>query len=101
MKTKKKKEPYVGQKIYVDTDLYLSHGLDDFEGGIAVISKVVKDPDLPKNHHNHLMVGIKERPGTLYNWRYLKEKQEQLKERFKENKAHPIPDDRPEFNRWD
>jgi hypothetical protein len=93
MKKNKKEEPYVGQKIYVPTSLYLSHGLDDFEGGIATITKIEKD--------YNLMVGIKEQPGTLYNWKYLLEKQEELKKRFGKRKAHPDPDDRPEFNRWD
>jgi hypothetical protein len=97
MKNKKNVlEPYVGQKIYVTTDIYLGHGLDDFAGGIATISKIEKE-----DHYNYLMVGIKESPGTLYNWNLLLEEQEKLKKRFGRKKAHPIPDDRPEFNRWD
>jgi len=101
MKKEKKIEPHVGQKIYVSTSLYLSHGMDDFEGGIATISKIEKSKDLPEDHCNYLMVGIKERPGTLYNWKLLLEEQEKLKKRFGKNLAHPDPDNRPEFNMWD
>ena len=43
MKTnKKKQEPYIGQKIYVPTSLYLSHGIDDFEGGTQMIDNSYK-----------------------------------------------------------
>jgi len=94
MKRTKKTEPYVGQKIYVETALYLGHGLDDFEGGLATISQVTDEK-------YYIGVKIKERPGTTYNWKYLLEGQEEWKKRFGKNKAHPIPDDRPEFNRWD
>lgn len=89
-----KEEPYIGQKIYVPTTLYLSHGLDDFVGGIATISKI-------KPEEHYILIGIEERPGTLYNWKYLKEGQKEWKKRYGKNKAHPDPDDRPEFNRWD
>lgn len=98
---KDSKIPKVGQKIYVPTSLYLSHGLDDFEGGIAVISKIEKNEYLGKDHPNYLMVGVEEHPGTLYNWSHLLKEQEKLKERFGKQKAHPDPDDRPEFNMWD
>jgi hypothetical protein len=101
MKTKKNIEPFIGQKIYVPTSIYLSHGMDDFVGGIATISKIEKSAYLPEDHCNYLMVGIEEKPGTLYNWNSLLSEQEELKIRFKKHRAHPDPDDRPEFNRWD
>jgi hypothetical protein len=102
MKNKKNiTEPYIGQKIYVSTSLYLSHGMDDFEGGIATISKIEESSFLPKDSVNYLMVGIKERPGTLYNWKNLLEHQEEFKKRFGKKHAHPDPDNRPEFNMWD
>jgi hypothetical protein len=94
MKKEKKEEPYIGQKIYVPTALYLSHGMNDVEGGIATVC-------ILKTEYNNLMVGVQEHPGTLYNWKYLKEGQEGWKERYGNSIAHPDPDDRPEFNRWD
>ena len=98
---KKNIEPKVGQKIYVGTSLYLSHGMDDFMGGIATISKIEKSKCLPEDHCNYLMVGIKENSGALYNWKHLLEEQNKLKKEFGKEKAHPDPDDRPEFNMWD
>lgn len=93
--------PKIGDKIYVPTSLYLGHGMDDFEGGIATISGIVESNSLPKDHSNYYMVRIEERPGAKYNLRYLLENQEKWKKRYGEEIAHPDPDDRPEFNRWD
>lgn len=95
------KIPEPGDKIYVPTSLYLGHGMDDFEGGIATVEKVTTEDYLPPDHRNYYMVSVKERPGTSYNLRYLLENQEEWKERYGEQIAHPDPDDRPEFNRWD
>lgn len=95
------KIPEPGEKIYVPTSLYLGHGMDDFEGGMATVTEVEKSNQLPEDHYNHYMVSIKERPGTSYNLRYLLEHQEEWKERYGDAIARPDPDDRPEFNRWD
>lgn len=91
-------EPVIGQKIYVPTSLYVYRGADDFAGGIATINKIEKSESLPHDHYNYIMVGITERPGTMYNWRPLLERQEELKKMFGDEIAHPDPDDRPEFN---
>lgn len=91
-------EPVIGQKIYVPTSLYVYRGMDDFAGGIATINKIEKSKTLPPDHYNYMSVGIVERPGTLYNWRPLLERQEELKKMFGDEIAHPDPDDRPEFN---
>jgi hypothetical protein len=101
MKNKEKPEPFIGQKIYVPTSLYLSHGMDDFIGGIATISKIEESTYLSEDDCNYLMVGIEEKPRTLYNWNSLLKEQNELKTRFGKNCAHPDPDDRPEFNMWD
>lgn len=93
--------PKIGEKIYVPTSLYLSHGLDDFAGGIATISGIHTSDFLPPDHINYYMVSINDRPDTRYNWRCLLEDQDKLKERYKDEIAHPDPDDRPEFNMWD
>jgi hypothetical protein len=35
--------PAVGQYIYVDSDYYLGHGIDDFEGGLCRVATVAVD----------------------------------------------------------
>lgn len=95
MKTNKPKE---GQKIYVGTSLYVYRGEDDFIGGVATIDKIEYSTHLPKGHYNYTMVGIKEQPGTMYNWNHLLEEQDKWKKEFGKKKAHPDPDLRSEFN---
>jgi hypothetical protein len=91
-------QPVIGQKIYVPTSLYVYRGEDDFSGGLATINEIEKSKSLPPNHYNYLMVGISERPGTMYNWRPLLERQEELKKMYGDEIAHPDPDLSPEFN---
>ena len=86
-----------GDKIYVPSALYVYRGSDDFHGGLATISKVIKE-DLPIDHFNYCFVRIKERPGTGYNLRVLLGQQESLKAEYGETIAHPDPDLREEFN---
>lgn len=93
--------PKIGEKIYVPTSLYLSHGLDDFAGGIATIEGIHTNDFLPPDDINYYMVSINERPNTHYNWKHLLEEQDELKKKYKNKIAHLIPDDRPEFNMWD
>jgi hypothetical protein len=91
-------EPVIGQKIYVPSAMYVYRGADDFSGGLATINKVKHADFLRPDHYNYTSVGIAERPGTMYNWRPLLERQEELKKMFGDEIAHPDPDDRPEFN---
>lgn len=91
-------QPFTGQKIYVPTSLYVYRGEDDFAGGLATINKIEKADFLPSDHYNYLSVGITERPGTMYNWRPLLERQEELKKMFGDEVCHPDPDLSPEFN---
>ncbi len=91
-------DPQIGQKIYVPTSLYVYRGADDFAGGLATINKIEKSESFPPDHYNYMMIGITERPGTMYNWRPLLERQEELKKMFGDEIAPPDPDDRPEFN---
>ena len=93
--------PKIGEKIYVPSALYLSHGLDDFAGGIATVSGIHTNDFLPPDHINYYMVSINERPSTQYNWLHLLEEQDKLEERYKGQIAHRDPDDRFEFNMWD
>ena len=92
------KVPKVGDKIYVDSSYYLSHGEDDFHGGIATVSKVSKGISAGKPVP---YVMVEENLGTEYNWKELEKKQKELKKEFGSQKAHSCPDTRPEFNRWD
>jgi len=93
--------PKIGSKIYVPTSLYLSHGMDDFVGGLATVESIEMSDFLPPDHSNYYTVTILERPGTGYNLRYLLKHQEEWKKTYGDNVAHPDPDDTPEFNRWD
>ena len=93
--------PKVGDVIYVPTSLYVYRGNDDFAGGKATINKVEFSKHLPVDHYNYTMIGIEERPDTMYNWLPLVEKQKELKKMYADQIAHPDPDDRPEFNNED
>lgn len=92
------KNPVVGEKFYVPSSLHVYRGMDDFAGGIAIISKIEYSDKLPKSSINYIMVGIEARKGTMYNYRILMEKQEQLKKYYGGQIAHADPDDREEFN---
>ncbi|HXW51757.1 MAG TPA: hypothetical protein VEJ41_07170 [Candidatus Acidoferrales bacterium] len=81
--------PQPGDTIYVDTDLYIHHGADDFRGGKATVSKVTGEG---------AWIEIEQNPGTLYSWAALAGKQDELATRFGEAWAHSDPDLRPEFN---
>lgn len=83
--------PNVGDKIYVDNNWYLYHGRDDFNGGVATISEVWFE-------ETKTYIAIDERPGWLYNWGFLKDKQDSLASRFGESLAHLDPDLDPESN---
>lgn len=90
--------PQVGDDIYLPTALYLSHGADDFIGGLARVRRV--GPGMSAGEYVPF-VEVAERPGTYYNWRHLREEQEKLRTKFGDNRSYPDPDLRPEFNRWD
>jgi hypothetical protein len=87
--------PKVGDMIYVPSDLYLSHGVDDFQGGKAEVVEVREEISAGLKQP---FVRVRENPDTLYNWIHLFKQQEDLKKKFGDQKAHPDPDYRPEFN---
>jgi hypothetical protein len=87
--------PKPGDIIYVETDLYVRHGADDFRGGKARVSKVQIEDRRGKQEP---WIEVVENPGTLYNWEYLAEKQATLALEFGDTWAHADPDLRPEFN---
>jgi hypothetical protein len=89
--------PVIGQEIYVSGAMYMSHGEDDFAGGRAEIDSVREDIS---GGCPAIFISIKERPGHGYNWKFLEDEQEKLAKAYGNERAHPDPDDRPEFNCW-
>ena len=69
---KAKKKFKVGDDIYVPTSLYLSHGEDDFHGGLCKIIGIGEE-------HGWKWVRVKERPTTKYGYDGLIEEQKKLK----------------------
>ena len=87
-----------GDVIYLDTELYISHGCDDFRGGLAEVAEVKLDKigGTPISY----LCAVQE-PGTWHNWTtFLAPIQKRLREEFGKRWAHPDPDWRPEFNEW-
>ena len=87
----------VGDVIYVDTELYVSHGRDDFRGGLGEVTEVKMDRIGGKQVP---FVRVAQEPDTLHSWPYLAPMQKKLREEFGKKWAHPDPDFRPEFNEW-
>lgn len=90
--------PKVGDEVYVGTSLYLSHGHDDFQGGLCKISSVEVGISAGKPEW---FVSVEERPGHGYNYAILLESQDKWKAQFGTNRGYPDPDNSPESNRWD
>jgi hypothetical protein len=87
------KYPRIGQDVYVGSILYLTHGRDDFAGGLCRIVEIF--PDDPSDG---VFVEVEEDAGTRYSWKYLMENQDDWRERYGDRRGHPDPDWRPEFN---
>lgn len=85
--------PKVGSDIYVDSSLYLSHGKDDFAGGLAQVYKITKEKHGLRKVHG---IQIVERPGHTYYWENgLAEKQTKLKKEYGKRRSRPDPDYHP------
>ncbi len=80
-----------------NSTVYLSHGRDDFRGGLAEVIEVKAGLSAGDST---VFVRLAQEPDTLHNWPYLAAKQKKLREEFGKNWAHPDPDNRPEFNEW-
>jgi hypothetical protein len=90
-------KPKVGDKIYVEGTIYVTHGADDFQGGVCTVKAV--QSHVENSEEVVSSVEIEEDPGTWYTWAgVLESRQEALKERYGEQKAGPKPDYRAEFN---
>lgn len=92
------KEPKIGDEIYVHTSLHVYRGVDDFMGGLAKITDIKYSDHLPKDHYNYTSIMVEGNNSTWYNWRYLLDEQEKLKEQFGDRRAFPDPDYDEEFN---
>jgi hypothetical protein len=90
--------PKVGDEIYVPSAFYLSHGRDDFVGGLARVAAVKLDE---LGGSTGYWVEVEERPGRQYNWDWLGPQQGKLRAEYKDERAHLDPDMRREFNRDD
>ena len=86
-----------GDVVYVDTELYISHGRDDFRGGLGEVTEV--RPDISKGIRTPF-IRVAQEPDTLHNWKILAADQKKLRAEFGKNWAHPDPDYRAEFNEW-
>jgi hypothetical protein len=86
-----------GDIIYVDTDLYLSHGIDDFRGGLAEVADFNTQTSAAKPTP---FVKVVQLLDTWHNWKMLAEQQPRLRAEFGKSWSHPDPDYRPEFNEW-
>ena len=87
-----------GDVIYVETELYLGHGVDDFRGGLAEVSEMQEGKS---KGQTVLYIRVVQQPDTLHNWHYLAAEQKKLRAEHGKNWAHPDPDHRPEFNKWE
>jgi len=84
-----------GDVIYIDTELYVSHGRDDFRGGLGEVIEFGSDISAGKPTP---FVRVAQQRDTWHNWRELAGMQKKLRAEFGKSWAHPDPDDRPEFN---
>jgi hypothetical protein len=85
----------IGDVIYVESERYISHGCDDFQGGLAEVCEfrheMIKGQPTP-------YVQVAQNPGALYSWERLAAGQKELRLRHGTQWAGPDPDLRPEFN---
>jgi hypothetical protein len=84
-----------GDVIYVETELYIGHGCDDFCGGLAEVIEVRQEKSKGQLTP---FVRVVQQPDSLHNWKMLAEGQKELRRRHGISWAHPDPDNRPEFN---
>jgi hypothetical protein len=79
----------VGDCIYIDTELHLSHGVDDIRGGKTLVTRV---------ENGWVWVALD--PLSQYHLETLQADQGRLQEKFGDQWASRDPDLRPEFNSY-
>jgi hypothetical protein len=87
-------ELHPGDVIYLDTEIYLGRGRDDFCGGLAEVTEFSHDVRAPGSTP-FVVVAQKQ---SQYNWTLLAAKQQRLHAKFGNTWSHPDPDYGPEFN---
>ncbi|HEU0305321.1 MAG TPA: hypothetical protein VFR32_12145 [Gaiellaceae bacterium] len=83
--------PHVGEDVYVPSSLHVTHGVDDFRGGLCRVVAV-------RELLGSVYVEVEEDPVTLHGWAYLEPLQDELRFRYGDERGRPDPDRRPEFN---
>lgn len=94
-------KPKPGDKIYVETTIYVTHGVDDFQGGLCTVAATRTSGE---GEHEITEIEIEEDPNNWMRWEgYLEPKQEEWEKEYSEQKGRLRPDFRPEFNTgfWD
>src|SRR5580693_1599298 len=88
--------PKPGDKIYVESAIFLHHGADDFRGGLCRVAATRTHMERGEKITD---VEVEEDPGTWIRWEgYLEPKQEEWKKEYGEQRGRLKPDLRPEFN---
>jgi hypothetical protein len=88
-------KPKVGDKVYVPTMLHLSHGVDDFQGGLCTVGDT-KEDIIKGQPCTFVFI---EEDGSWFNWdTYLAPQQDALSQEYGDRKGRPKPDYRGEFN---
>src|SRR5260221_14559876 len=58
-------ELHKGDVIYVETELYLGHGIDDFRGGLAEVSETQEGKS---KGQPGMYIRVVQQPSNLHNW---------------------------------
>ena len=85
-------KPEIGDKIYIPTKMYIDRGENDIQGGLAEISKIHINENLPENSNNKIFVSFVGISGRQFNYKILMEDQEELSKRYAGQIAKPDPD---------
>lgn len=83
--------PEIGQDIYIGTSLYIDHGEDDVQGGLAKITAIEYNPACSQPT-NRVMVKVSEVSGHSYNYLLAMHEQDERRERYGDRRAYPDPD---------
>lgn len=90
-------KPKSGDKIYIESTIYVHHGADDFHGGLCTVKAT--QTHIQGTCVEITSVEVEEDPGTWYTWEgYLEPRQEEWRRRYGDRKGQHKPDLRPEFN---
>ena len=92
--------PKIGDDVYLPTRLYLSHGRDDFIGGLCRVVDAGKGFEIAGQvvMPDEVWIEVAEKPGVKIGWNEFAKQQDQLREKFGDQRGYADPDLRPEFN---